>query len=82
MNKYTCEGMRPVLAESFTEAAQVFAARMARKNYGKKSNVGALRLDSHPPDHSYAIFDAFIGYRSGLNETTGHNVSLHVYRKD
>ena len=45
MNKYTCNGYRPVKADTMREAAAIFAARMARKFYPKWSDVATVAED-------------------------------------
>ena len=61
------------------EAAAIFAARMARKFYGSKGYCRSCVMGSYSQDGSLAEFSAFIGYTTGRNETTGHNVSFTVY---
>jgi hypothetical protein len=80
MNTYTCENHKPINAESFTAAAEIFALRKARATYGRSGRVGALRLDSYSVNGRLAEFDAFIGRPSGRNETSGANVRFTIYR--
>lgn len=77
--KFTCNGFQPVTAEGFDQAAEIFAGRMARREFGRSSRVGALRRDGTRVDGGMAEFDAFIGRRTGQNQTTGRNVRFSVF---
>lgn len=78
MSLYHCSGFRSVRAEGILEAAEVFAKRAARRAFGRRGIVRVLREDSYAPDYSLIEFEAFIGYASGQNETTGRNVRFTV----
>lgn len=78
MNLYHCNGYRSVRAEGILDAAEVFARRAARRAFGRRGIVRVLREDSYAPDYSLIEFEAFIGYPSGFNETTGRNVRFTV----
>ena len=78
MNRYTCDSHKSVLTDSPREAAEIFALRTARKQYGKAASVGALHLNSYSSSGDVHEFTAFIGYPSARNETTGHNIHLVV----
>lgn len=78
MNRYKSDGFRPVRAESMHQAAEVFAARQARKIYGRRGQCAALRVDGHARNYVWADYEAFIGYPSDRNQTTGHNFRFTV----
>ena len=88
--KYTCDGFRAVYLEEpdgMKEAAEIFAGRLERNQYGPLGNVGALRLVRRPPDWSddgaMGIFEAFIGRKNTKEQnTTGSNVRFTVYREE
>jgi len=89
MTIYECDGFRAYEAKHAAGAADVFASRLARREYGKAGYVRTIRLDSWTQDGSIATFECFIGrplYGLTRNEsdrgtTTGHNVRLTVYRR-
>ena len=78
MNLYYCNGFRSVRAQGIGAAAEVFAARAARKRYGRSGYCRVLRMGSYSQDRTLVEYEAFIGYTTGLNETTGHNIHLTV----
>lgn len=78
MNKYTCESHQPVYAESMKEAAEIIAARKARAAYGRKGYARTCNCESWSQDNTLGEFNAFIGYSTGRNETSGHNVRFTV----
>ncbi len=81
MSTFTSQGHKSIEADSQSEAAQIFAERKARAKYGKAGVVGACRVDSTRVDGGMFEAEAFIGYRTGRNETTGSNVRFTVYLK-
>lgn len=78
MTLYRCNGFRSVRAEGIADAADIFARRTARRAFGRRGIVANLVEDSYVPNLSIVEFAAFIGYSSGRNETTGHNVRFTV----
>lgn len=78
MNLYHCNGFRSVRADGIHDAAEIFAKRAARRAFGKRGLVRTLNEDSYTEDFSLVEFNAFIGYPSGHNETTGRNVRFTV----
>lgn len=71
----------PVRAETAEQAAAILARRM----YGKRGTVGALRLDSSAMDGSTATYEAFVGVgptqaerRRGANGITGRNIWIYA----
>jgi hypothetical protein len=60
------------------DAAEIFAKRAARRAFGRRGLVRTLVEDSYTRNLSIVEFAAFIGYPSGRNETTGHNVRFTV----
>jgi len=75
---FHCSGHRSVRAPGIREAAKVFAAREARRAFGKRGLVRILYVDCCVEGGSLAEFEAFIGYASGPNETTGRSVRFTV----
>lgn len=61
------------------EAAQMFADRLARKEFGKRGYARTCTQNSYAQNGSFAEYNAFIGYRTGQHETTGRNVMFTVY---
>jgi hypothetical protein len=78
LNLYSCNGFRSVRSDSIRDAAKVFALRSARRAFGRRGIVRTLVEDSYTRNLSIVEFAAFIGYPSGRNETTGHNVRFTV----
>jgi hypothetical protein len=75
---YRCNGYRSVRAEGIAAAAEIFAKRAARRAFGRRGYVRTMIEDSYVPNLSIVEFAAFIGYSTGRNETTGHNVRFTV----
>ena len=78
MTLFHSSGFRSVRAEGIRDAAEVFAKRAARRAFGKRGIVRTLNEESWTKDFSLIEFSAFIGYPSGPNETTGHNIRFTV----
>lgn len=78
MKTFLTPGRRPVKAETINEAAQLFAARMARAEFGKRGDCRTCTMGSYAGNGSMAEFHAFIGITKN-HETTGHNVQFSVY---
>jgi len=78
LSLYHCNGFRSVRAEGILDAAEVFAKRAARRAFGRRGIVRTLNEESWTKDFSLIEFSAFIGYASGHNQTTGHNVRFTV----
>lgn len=73
-----------VSAEDKNPAATA-AGFLARREYGRRGTVGALRLDSWAEDGSSHTYEAFIGAaptaaerRRGENGICGHNIWIYV----
>jgi hypothetical protein len=75
---FRCSGFRSVRALGIYDAAEIFARRAARRAFGRRGIVRVLNEDSYTRNLSIVEFAAFIGYPSGRNETTGHNVRFTV----
>jgi hypothetical protein len=75
---FRCSGFRSVRALGMRDAAEIFAKRAARRAFGRRGLVRTLVEDSYTRNLSIVEFAAFIGYPSGRNETTGHNVRFTV----
>jgi hypothetical protein len=75
---FRCNGFRSVRALGIYDAAEIFARRAARRAFGRRGIVRTLVEDSYTRNLSIVEFAAFIGYPSGRNETTGHNVRFTV----
>ncbi len=78
MTLFRCNGYRSVRAAGIRDAAEIFARRAARRAFGRRGIVRVLNEDSYTRNLSIVEFCAFIGYPSGHNETTGHNVRFTV----
>ena len=79
---FCSSGFRPVTADDERAAAETFASRQARREYGKSGYVYLLRLDSWSENGSCTTYDAFIGHKAqGENATVGHNISITVIRR-
>jgi hypothetical protein len=79
---FRADGFRDVQAESAREAAEIFAARQARRDYGRAGFCRTLRLDSWTENGNSHTFEAFIGkpVRGDRGTTSGHNVWMYVSR--
>jgi hypothetical protein len=75
---YRCNGFRSVRSDSIRDAAEIFAKRAARRTFGRRGIVRTLVEDSYTRNLSIVEFAAFIGYPTGPNETTGHNIRFTV----
>jgi hypothetical protein len=75
---FRCSGFRSVRADSIRDAAETFAKRAARRAFGRRGIVRTLVEDSCTRNLSIVEFAAFIGFPTGRNETTGHNVRFTV----
>jgi hypothetical protein len=82
MNKYTTNGRRSVVAETMSDAAQIFADRAARDKFGRSGYCRTCVCTSWNQGNTLGEFSAFIGYRTGRNETTGNTINFTVYRED
>lgn len=82
MNRYTSNGMRAVMAETMADAAEIFANRSARKEFGRRGYARTCTQNSYAKEGSLAEYNAFIGVRSGQGETSGHNIMFTVYREE
>lgn len=74
---YRCEDFRPVQARNADEAAEIFANRWARREYGKRGFCYKARLDSWGEHGSFHTFECFVGVPEG-NGCTGRNIWLAV----
>ena len=75
---FRCNSFRSVRSDSIRDAAEIFARRAARRAFGRRGIVRTLVEDSYTRNLSIVEFAAFIGYPTGRNETTGHNVRFTV----
>ena len=78
MTLFRCNGFRSVRALGIRDAAEIFARRAARRAFGRRGIVRTMVEDSYTRNLSIVEFAAFIGYPTGRNETTGHNVRFTV----
>lgn len=81
MNIYHCSGLRSIRESSvpeFDHPADMFARRLARRAFGRRGIVRTVVEDSWTENRELIEYAAFIGYPSGPNETTGHNVRFTV----
>lgn len=80
MNKYNCHSFRTVRAHTIHEAAEIFARRAAQRQYGRTGYARTCTPSAYTQDGTTAEFSCFIGYTTGPNETTGHNIVITVQR--
>lgn len=78
MNTYRSHGHRDVSAADMNEAAQIFANRKARAKYGSGGYARTCNIECWSQDNTLGEYNAFIGYSTGKNETTGNNVRFTV----
>ena len=78
----TCENHRPITeTDDMKEAAEIIAGRKARAAFGRRGYARTCNLESWSQDGTIGEFNAFIGYSTGLHETTGHNVRFTLTRR-
>ena len=86
MKKYTTAGCRAVTAENMSEAAGIFADRMARKKYGKTGYARTCNLESWSQDQTLGEYSAFIGHapagKHNRGTTVGGNIRFSVYAEE
>jgi hypothetical protein len=82
MFTFCADGFRAVRAKNASEAAEIFAGRQARREYGRGGHCRTLRLDCWTENGKSHTFEAFIGkpVPGERATTTGHNVWLYVRR--
>ena len=80
MSKYISNGFRATEAADMGEAAQIFASRAARRQYGRTGYALRPTMQSYAQGIDLAEFSAFIGYSTGRNETSGDNFNFTVRR--
>jgi hypothetical protein len=80
-NLYQCDNFRPVRAQSFKEAAQVFASREARRLFGKNAYCRTLRRDCWDTDGRNEEYEAFVGIEVEPNTTEGRNIRLVISKQ-
>ena len=80
MNTYRSTGMQAVTENSFRDAAEVFANRIARKLYGRKAYARTCRIEGWARDGSRVEVDAFVGVSDGHGGTLGRNVRFGIAR--
>jgi hypothetical protein len=51
---------------------------LARREYGKKGYCRVKNLEAWNRKHCNATWNVFIGYKTGLNETTGKNILIYT----
>lgn len=78
--KFTCDGFKSVNAESMGEAANIFANRAARREYGRSASCLECVEDERAQDGSCAEYEAFIGISTSRNKTTGRHAKVVVFR--
>lgn len=78
MTRFTSPDHRAVMAGSAREAAQIFAGRQARRDYGKRGYCRNLRLDCWTENGRSHTFEAFVGYNVEQGTCSGHNVWIYV----
>jgi hypothetical protein len=69
---------RPVRAESFNDAALIFAKKYAKRCYGRKSAFNAL--NNTGGSNTVMFYSAFIGRHLGDGTISGRNITFCVDR--
>lgn len=64
------------------DAAKVFAARYARRKYGKRGLCNHVRLDSYTENKLHFEFEAFIGVPAVGGGVNGGNIRFTVTREE
>ena len=77
---FRCEDFRPVRAWDATDAAEIFANRWAKQNYGSTGYCRHVRLDSWTESGLTHHYEAFVGVPAD-NGCVGKNIWLTVWRK-
>ena len=72
------DGLR---AESMDDAAELFADRRARKEFGHRGRCSKCAQRASSPDGGFAEFCAIIGRSGGRSEPTSRKVRFIVYRE-
>jgi hypothetical protein len=72
--------MRRVETETPSEAAGLFADRIAHRVYGRRGLVRILREDSHSMNGTFWCYQAYIGVPVKGGGTSGHNIWVRVSR--
>lgn len=82
MPTFHADGFRPVKADDARAAADIFAKRQARRDYGRAGYCRTMRLDSWTENGRTHTFQAFIGksVRGEPGTTSGHDIWLYVTR--
>jgi hypothetical protein len=86
MTTYHVDGFQPIRqsehpsgeVQTVTDAARIFANRLARRTYGKRGYCYTVRADSWATDNSSHTFEAFIGRDVPNSGCEGHNEWLYV----
>jgi hypothetical protein len=80
MERYTCKTFNSVIADSMTAAAELFAGRAARREFGKSGYARTCNMGAYSQDGTLAEFSAFIGYtpKGEPHTTQGHNYNFTV----
>lgn len=86
MTTYRADGFRPIHkstdmygeVQNVSDAAALFAGRLARREYGRRAYCRTIRADSWAMDGSSHTFEAFIGTDDEQGNTVGRNVWVYV----
>ena len=79
---YKCDGFRSVRADSFYDAARIFAGRKATREFGKNGYCRTLRRDCWTEDGCSEEYRAFVGYEDVPNTTDGFDICLAITRSN
>lgn len=81
MTKFKCDNFRPVEADTFEEAARIFAERYARQRWGRRrGGCHHVRLDCYAVDGRYANVEAFVGRHTTDGGMSGRNELFTVWK--
>jgi hypothetical protein len=81
MNTYSASGFHRVKATEMKEAAEIFANRLARKQFGRSGYCRICRLNSWDEQGRFGHYDIFIGYNGERGTTIGHNELIIVHKE-
>lgn len=76
--KFSCSDIRGKIETDFArDAAEIFAEKLARRHYGRRAIVGAIRHSGN--NRTIANYEAFVGLRVKGGGVHGKNIYFYVY---
>ena len=77
-NRYHSSGFKSVSATSYLKAAEIFAARQARRDYGKRGICRHVRLGPWSLTGPSLMAEAYIGVKVPDGGCSGHNINILI----